>query len=225
MGVIMTMSPMAPKRTISGRGATERRSGHAGQCMRLSGCRKRRADLATMWRLPRHPHPVSESATLSSAVSSSGLQPARPSPRPSSVPCSLRSVRTRNRIVVSPMCQYSAQDGFANDWHLVNAGKFAQGGAGIVFLEATAVLADGRITHGDLGLWNDDADSRPRADRRIRAGPGRSAGDPAGHAGPQELDGAALGRQRAADAGADRRRQRSLADRSRRAPSRSARAG
>ncbi|MEO6269629.1 MAG: NADH:flavin oxidoreductase/NADH oxidase [Lautropia sp.] len=64
-------------------------------------------------------------------------------------------MRTRNRIVVSPMCQYSAQDGYANDWHLVNAGKFAQGGAGIVFLEATAVLADGRITHGDLGLWDD----------------------------------------------------------------------
>lgn len=70
-------------------------------------------------------------------------------------PLQLRSVRTRNRIVVSPMCQYSAQDGYANDWHLVNAGKFAQGGAGIVFLEATAVLADGRITHGDLGLWDD----------------------------------------------------------------------
>ena len=70
-------------------------------------------------------------------------------------PLQLRGVETRNRIVVSPMCQYSAQDGFADDWHLVHAGKFAQGGAGIVFLEATAVLADGRITHGDLGLWDD----------------------------------------------------------------------
>jgi 2,4-dienoyl-CoA reductase-like NADH-dependent reductase (Old Yellow Enzyme family) len=54
------------------------------------------------------------------------------------------------------MCQYSADDGMVNDWHLVHAGKFAQGGAGIVFLEAAAVLPDGRITHGDLGLWRDE---------------------------------------------------------------------
>ena len=53
------------------------------------------------------------------------------------------------------MCQYSAEDGYAGDWHMVHIGKFAQGGAGIVFMEATAVLADGRITHGDLGLWDD----------------------------------------------------------------------
>jgi 2,4-dienoyl-CoA reductase-like NADH-dependent reductase (Old Yellow Enzyme family) len=68
----------------------------------------------------------------------------------------LRGITVRNRIVISPMCQYSAEDGFANDWHLVHAGKFAQGGAGVVFLEATAVLDDGRITHGDLGLWKDE---------------------------------------------------------------------
>jgi 2,4-dienoyl-CoA reductase-like NADH-dependent reductase (Old Yellow Enzyme family) len=68
----------------------------------------------------------------------------------------LRGLSIRNRIVISPMCQYSAQDGFADDWHLVHAGKFAQGGAGIVFLEATAVMAEGRITHGDLGLWKDE---------------------------------------------------------------------
>ena len=71
-------------------------------------------------------------------------------------PLQLRGVSIRNRVVISPMCQYSAEDGFANDWHLVHAGKFAQGGAGIVFLEATAVLPDGRITHGDLGLWRDE---------------------------------------------------------------------
>ncbi len=71
-------------------------------------------------------------------------------------PLNLRSLTVRNRVVISPMCQYSAEDGFANDWHLVHAGKFAQGGAGIVFLEATAVLAEGRITHGDLGLWKDE---------------------------------------------------------------------
>jgi 2,4-dienoyl-CoA reductase-like NADH-dependent reductase (Old Yellow Enzyme family) len=53
------------------------------------------------------------------------------------------------------MCQYSAKDGLANDWHLVHLGKFAQGGAGIVFVEATAVEARGRITHGDMGIWSD----------------------------------------------------------------------
>ena len=67
----------------------------------------------------------------------------------------LRNVRLRNRIVVSPMCQYSAQDGHVTDWHLVHLGKFAQGGAGVVFVEATAVEARGRITHGDTGIWDD----------------------------------------------------------------------
>lgn len=70
-------------------------------------------------------------------------------------PISLRNVTAKNRIVISPMCQYSAIDGMADDWHLVHLGKFAQGGAGIVMTEATAVNAEGRITHGDLGLWHD----------------------------------------------------------------------
>jgi 2,4-dienoyl-CoA reductase-like NADH-dependent reductase (Old Yellow Enzyme family) len=70
-------------------------------------------------------------------------------------PLSLRGVRAKNRIVISPMCQYSASEGMVNDWHLVHLGKFAQGGAGIVFVEATAVEARGRITHGDVGLWSD----------------------------------------------------------------------
>jgi 2,4-dienoyl-CoA reductase-like NADH-dependent reductase (Old Yellow Enzyme family) len=78
----------------------------------------------------------------------------------------LRGVVARNRIATSPMCQYSATDGVANDWHLVHLGKFAQGGAGIVFVEATAVEARGRITHGDLGIWN-DAQREPL--RRIAA--------------------------------------------------------
>jgi 2,4-dienoyl-CoA reductase-like NADH-dependent reductase (Old Yellow Enzyme family) len=68
---------------------------------------------------------------------------------------SLKGIKARNRIVISPMCQYSAQDGHVNDWHLVHLGKFAQGGAGIVFMEATAVAATGRITHGDTGIWDD----------------------------------------------------------------------
>jgi 2,4-dienoyl-CoA reductase-like NADH-dependent reductase (Old Yellow Enzyme family) len=67
----------------------------------------------------------------------------------------LRDIRAKNRIVVSPMCQYSAKDGAVTDWHLVHLGKFAQGGAGIVFVEATAVEKRGRITHGDVGIWDD----------------------------------------------------------------------
>src|SRR5687767_4787546 len=70
-------------------------------------------------------------------------------------PLELRGVRLRNRIVISPMCQYSAHDGMVADWHLVHLGKFAQGGAGAVFVEATAVEKRGRITHGDTGIWDD----------------------------------------------------------------------
>ena len=70
-------------------------------------------------------------------------------------PLKLRDLTLRNRAVVSPMCQYSAQEGFANDWHFVHWGQFAMGGFGLVFTEATAVLPEGRITHGDLGLWSD----------------------------------------------------------------------
>ncbi len=71
-------------------------------------------------------------------------------------PISIRGITARNRVVISPMCNYSAIDGFINDWHLVTLGRYAQGGAGIVFVEATAVQANGRITHGDLGLWKDE---------------------------------------------------------------------
>ena len=61
-----------------------------------------------------------------------------------------------NRIGVSPMCQYSSVDGFASDWHLVHLGSRAVGGAGLVFVEATAVGPEGRITPGDMGLWKDE---------------------------------------------------------------------
>jgi 2,4-dienoyl-CoA reductase-like NADH-dependent reductase (Old Yellow Enzyme family) len=71
-------------------------------------------------------------------------------------PIQLREVVLRNRTVVSPMCQYSAHDGFANDWHFVHLGQFAMGGFGLVFIEASAVVPEGRITHGDLGLWSDE---------------------------------------------------------------------
>src|ERR1700682_1106016 len=67
----------------------------------------------------------------------------------------VREVTLRNRIVVSPMCQYSSTDGFASDWHLVHLGSRAVGGAALVLTEATAVTADGRISPQDLGIWSD----------------------------------------------------------------------
>lgn len=70
-------------------------------------------------------------------------------------PLKLRDVKFPNRIAVSPMCQYSAEDGFANDWHLVHLGSRVIGGAGAVIVEATAVEARGRITLADLGIWSD----------------------------------------------------------------------
>lgn len=70
-------------------------------------------------------------------------------------PLTLRDVTFKNRIAVSPMSQYRAEDGHANDWHMVHLGRFAMGGAGLVFAEATAVEEDGRRTYGDLGLWQD----------------------------------------------------------------------
>ncbi len=71
-------------------------------------------------------------------------------------PLTLRGVTLRNRIMVSPMCQYSSEDGFANDWHLVHLGTRAVGGAGLVMTEATAVDPRGRISPRDLGIWKDD---------------------------------------------------------------------
>ncbi len=70
-------------------------------------------------------------------------------------PLTLRGLTLKNRIVVSPMCQYSAVDGVADDWHLVHLGSRAAGGAGLVFVEATAVTPEGRISPLDMGLWND----------------------------------------------------------------------
>lgn len=68
----------------------------------------------------------------------------------------IRSVRLKNRIIVSPMCQYSSTDGFINDWHLVHLGSRAVGGAAAVMTEATAVSPGGRISPGDLGIWKDE---------------------------------------------------------------------
>jgi len=71
-------------------------------------------------------------------------------------PFQLRSVVFPNRIGVSPMCEYSSVDGFASDWHLVHLGARAQGGAGLVMIEASAVTPEGRISIGDLGIWKDE---------------------------------------------------------------------
>ena len=71
-------------------------------------------------------------------------------------PLTIRGVTFRNRIVMSPMCQYVAAEGLASDWHLVHLGSRAVGGVALVIVEATAVTADGRITRGDLGIWSEE---------------------------------------------------------------------
>jgi 2,4-dienoyl-CoA reductase-like NADH-dependent reductase (Old Yellow Enzyme family) len=71
-------------------------------------------------------------------------------------PVTFRGLTLPHRVLVSPMCQYSSTDGFANDWHLVHLGSRAVGGAALVFTEATAVTAEGRISPEDLGIWRDD---------------------------------------------------------------------
>ena len=71
-------------------------------------------------------------------------------------PLPLRDLTLQNRIVVSPMCQYSSEDGFASEWHFVHLGSRAVGGAGLVFTEAAAVLPEGRISPQDLGIWKDE---------------------------------------------------------------------
>lgn len=71
-------------------------------------------------------------------------------------PLRIRNITLKNRIVVSPMCQYSSVDGFANDWHLVHLGTRAVGGAALIFTEATAVSPEGRISPDDLGIWKDE---------------------------------------------------------------------
>ena len=71
-------------------------------------------------------------------------------------PLKIKNIELKNRIIVSPMCQYSSEDGFANDWHLVHLGSRAVGGAALVISEATAVCPEGRISPKDLGIWKDE---------------------------------------------------------------------
>lgn len=98
-------------------------------------------------------------------------------------PLAIRGVQLRNRLVVSPMCQYSSQDGFANDWHLVHLGSRAVGQAGLVFTEANAVAPEGRISPQDLGIWKDEhVEMLARIVRFIEA-QGSVAGTQLAHAG------------------------------------------
>jgi 2,4-dienoyl-CoA reductase-like NADH-dependent reductase (Old Yellow Enzyme family) len=82
-------------------------------------------------------------------------------------PYSLGGLALKNRIVIAPMCQYSAEDGAANDWHLMHLGQLAMSGAALLMIEATAVEAEGRITPADLGLWSDATEAA--LDRVLRA--------------------------------------------------------
>ena len=108
--------------------------------------------------------------------------PLRPGPR-LFAPLTLRDVTFRNRIGVSPMCQYSAREGAATDWHLVHLGARALGGAGLILLEATAVTPEGRISPQDLGLWQEEhVGALARVVRFIRE-PGSVAGLQLAHAG------------------------------------------
>jgi 2,4-dienoyl-CoA reductase-like NADH-dependent reductase (Old Yellow Enzyme family) len=85
-------------------------------------------------------------------------------------PLTIRSVTLRNRIFVSPMCQYSSENGFPTEWHLVHLGSRAVGGAGLVMQEATAVSAEGRISPADMGIWSDEHGQRlSRITRFIKA--------------------------------------------------------
>jgi 2,4-dienoyl-CoA reductase-like NADH-dependent reductase (Old Yellow Enzyme family) len=113
-------------------------------------------------------------------------------------PLPQRSVTLPNRIVVSPMCQYSSVDGFADDWHLVHLGSRAIGGAGLVFTEAAAISPEGRISPGDLGIWKDEhIEPLARITRFIRehgavpgiqlAHAGRKASMPAGWEKPHNI--------------------------------------
>ncbi len=98
-------------------------------------------------------------------------------------PLQLRDLTLPNRIVISPMCQYSAVEGMANDWHLVHLGQYALGGAGAVVVEATAVQRDGRISLGDLGLWNDEQIEPLRRVTEFLKRQGARAGIQLSHAG------------------------------------------
>jgi 2,4-dienoyl-CoA reductase-like NADH-dependent reductase (Old Yellow Enzyme family) len=98
-------------------------------------------------------------------------------------PLQIKSLTFKNRIAISPMCQYSAEDGFANDWHLVNLGSRATGGAALIIQEATSVSPEGRISPGDLGLWKDEQIEKMQAINRFIIGQNSIPGIQLAHAG------------------------------------------
>src|SRR3954466_12552200 len=98
-------------------------------------------------------------------------------------PVRLRDLEIRNRVWVSPMCQYSSRDGLPDDWHLVHLGSFARGGAGLVFTEASAVLPEGRISPVDAGIWNDEQSAAGAPMVEFVHGQGARAGMQLAHAG------------------------------------------
>jgi 2,4-dienoyl-CoA reductase-like NADH-dependent reductase (Old Yellow Enzyme family) len=102
-------------------------------------------------------------------------------------PLQLRSLELRNRVVIAPMGTYTAHDGLFNDWHHVHYGKLAQGGAGLVFVEATAVAPEGRVTHGCAGLWSDAHVAPLRRIVDFARSAGVAVGNPAGSWRPQGL--------------------------------------
>jgi len=95
-------------------------------------------------------------ATVDRMVAAENGQPTEDVPPPAFLPLQIAGLEISNRIVVSPMCQYSATDGIPDEWHLVHLGSRAVGGAGLVFTEMTNVSEDGRITLGCAGMWNDE---------------------------------------------------------------------
>ena len=121
-------------------------------------------------------------------------------------PISIRDVTLKNRVVVAPMHQYSAVKGFATDWHLMNVGRYAAGGAGLVFMESTKVERRGCGTIGDLGLWDDAFIPGPEALRRFHPEPQRGARHPARPFGAQGAALPPVGGRRAAQAIAGDRR-------------------
>jgi 2,4-dienoyl-CoA reductase-like NADH-dependent reductase (Old Yellow Enzyme family) len=95
----------------------------------------------------------------------------------------IKSLTFKNRIAISPMCQYSSEDGFANDWHLIHLGSRASGGAALIIQEATAVSPEGRISPGDLGLWKDEHIEKMQAINQFIKGQNAIPGIQLAHAG------------------------------------------
>ncbi|OSQ35829.1 NADH:flavin oxidoreductase/NADH oxidase [Thalassospira mesophila] len=99
-------------------------------------------------------------------------------------PLALGKLNLENRIIIAPMCQYSADNGKATDWHTIHLGNLALSGASLLILEATAVEAEGRITYADLGLWNDETEEAlARTLKAVRANSDMPIGIQLGHAG------------------------------------------